>query len=200
MLLTSTGRIRVGSLGAGQVLAGPPASRDDLLQLQRADLMVRAFRHLPATVLHQHAPHQSCTTPLQHPHSICALSHNQAIRQDSRARSMQATKFILRSSLSVINLMSSNNKHKPGRLGMAPYHRILCEASRPVPGVQAVGHLMLALACTGSGRAPSMDVVAAQYSGDFARIVSFLLQAAEGAHRPSVQSLSGQPLYIIRGQ
>jgi len=93
VLLTSTGRIRVGSLGAGQVLAGPPASRDDLLQLQRADLM-------------------------------------------------------------------------------------------------AVGHLMLALACTGSGRAPSMDVVAAQYSGDFARIVSFLLQAAEGNHMSSWRGLA----------
>lgn len=47
--------------------------------------------------------------------------------------------------------------------------------------MQAVGHLMVALACagSGSGRGPSMDVVAAQYSGDFARIVSFLL-GAEG--------------------
>ncbi len=41
VLLTSQGRIRVGSLGAGEVLAAPPASRDQLLQLQRADLTVR---------------------------------------------------------------------------------------------------------------------------------------------------------------
>lgn len=41
MLLTSSGRVRIGSLGVADTLGAPPSSREELQQQQREDLAVR---------------------------------------------------------------------------------------------------------------------------------------------------------------
>ena len=51
VLLTSSGRVRIGSLGLADSLAAPPSSRDELQQQQREDLAVRAQQQ--CTALHR---------------------------------------------------------------------------------------------------------------------------------------------------
>lgn len=95
VLLVSSGRIRIGSLGVGEVLVGTPQSREELIRLQRVDLV-------------------------------------------------------------------------------------------------AVGRLMVALACVGSGCAvPGMDVVSAHFSSDFVRVVTIMLAAADNSQMTNWRTIVG---------
>jgi hypothetical protein len=62
VLLTSSGRVRIGSLGLADSLAAPPSSRDELQQQQREDLAVRGAAPLRCAPLSM-AAFRCCVLP-----------------------------------------------------------------------------------------------------------------------------------------